>query len=87
MNTRKTILALASLAAALLLASGIALAAVPGSSAAGETGPKTTSTKAADASLDGALKKLVARHGGPPGVIAVVQRGPHRQVHAFAFVT
>ena len=26
---------------------------------------------------------LVARHGGPPGVIAVIQRGQHREVHTF----
>ncbi|HEX5848183.1 MAG TPA: serine hydrolase domain-containing protein [Rubrobacter sp.] len=80
---RKTVLSLASLAAALLLASGIALAAVPGGSAAGEKGAGPTNTIAADAALDGALKSLVARHGGPPGAIAVVQRGKHREVHAF----
>jgi D-alanyl-D-alanine carboxypeptidase len=28
-------------------------------------------------------RKLVARHGGPPGVIAVIQRGQHREVHTF----
>jgi D-alanyl-D-alanine carboxypeptidase len=33
--------------------------------------------------LDASLKALVARRGGPPGVIAVVQRGHHREVHAF----
>jgi D-alanyl-D-alanine carboxypeptidase len=80
---RKTVLLLVSLATALLVASGIALAATPSGDAAGEMGAKTTSTKAADAALDGALKGLVARHGGPPGVIAVVQRGQHREVHAF----
>ena len=37
----------------------------------------------ADAKLDRALKKLVAMRGGPPGVIAVVQRGSHREVHTF----
>jgi hypothetical protein len=31
--------------------------------------------KGADAALDRALKELVAMEGGPPGVIAVVQRG------------
>jgi D-alanyl-D-alanine carboxypeptidase len=80
---RKTVLLLASLATALLVASGIALAATPGGDAAGKTEAKTTSTKAADAALDGALKGLVARHGGPQGAIAVVQRGQHRKVHAF----
>lgn len=80
---RKTVLLLASLATALLVASGIALAATPSGDAAGEMGAKTTSPRAADAALDGALKRLVARHGGPPGVIAIVQRGKHREVHAF----
>jgi D-alanyl-D-alanine carboxypeptidase len=39
--------------------------------------------KGADAALDRALKDLVAMEGGPPGVIAVVQRGQHREVHTF----
>jgi D-alanyl-D-alanine carboxypeptidase len=37
----------------------------------------------ADAALDRALQELVAMDGGPPGVIAVVQRGRHRKVHTF----
>src|SRR5215204_240384 len=37
----------------------------------------------ADAALDRALKDLVAMEGGPPGVIAVIQRGQHREVHTF----
>jgi D-alanyl-D-alanine carboxypeptidase len=37
----------------------------------------------ADAALDRALKELVAMEGGPPGVIAVIQRGQHREVHTF----
>src|SRR5437868_11383341 len=37
----------------------------------------------ADVALDLALKKLVAMPGGPPGVIAVVQRGDDRRVHRF----
>jgi D-alanyl-D-alanine carboxypeptidase len=37
-----------------------------------------------DAALDRALEKLVAMPGGPPGAIAVVQRGDdQREVHAF----
>src|SRR5829696_68280 len=40
-------------------------------------------SKGADAALDRALKELVAMEGGPPGVIAVVQRGQHREVHTF----
>jgi D-alanyl-D-alanine carboxypeptidase len=39
--------------------------------------------KGADAALDRALKELVAMEGGPPGVIAVIQRGQHREVHTF----
>jgi D-alanyl-D-alanine carboxypeptidase len=39
--------------------------------------------KGADAALDRALEELVAMQGGPPGVIAVVQRGQHREVHTF----
>jgi hypothetical protein len=41
----------------------------------------------ADAALDRALKELVAMDGGPPGVIAVVQRGQSREVHSFGSVT
>jgi D-alanyl-D-alanine carboxypeptidase len=40
-------------------------------------------TNGADAALDRALKELVAMEGGPPGVIAVIQRGQHREVHTF----
>jgi D-alanyl-D-alanine carboxypeptidase len=39
--------------------------------------------KGADAALDRALEDLVAMEGGPPGVIAVIQRGKHREVHTF----
>ena len=39
--------------------------------------------KSADAALDRALEDLVAMEGGPPGVIAVVQRGQQRKVHTF----
>ena len=38
----------------------------------------TPPAKAADAALDRALKKLVSMRGGPPGLIAVVQRGESR---------
>src|SRR3712207_7109591 len=36
-----------------------------------------------DVALDRALKELVRMDGGPPGTIAVVQRGQHREVHTF----
>ena len=39
--------------------------------------------RGADAALDRALKELVAMEGGPPGVIAVVQRSQQRKVHTF----
>ncbi|CAA9444400.1 MAG: Beta-lactamase class C-like and penicillin binding proteins (PBPs) superfamily [uncultured Rubrobacteraceae bacterium] len=39
--------------------------------------------KGADAALDRELEELVAMRGGPKGVIAIVQRGQHREVHAF----
>ena len=39
--------------------------------------------KGADAALDRALEELIAMRGGPPGVIAIVQRGPHKEVHSF----
>jgi D-alanyl-D-alanine carboxypeptidase len=39
--------------------------------------------KGADVALDRALEELVAMEGGPPGVIAVIQRGQHREVHTF----
>jgi CubicO group peptidase (beta-lactamase class C family) len=41
--------------------------------------------KGADAALDRAFEDLVAMEKGPPGVIAVVQRGQHRKVHTFGF--
>ncbi|MDN5937682.1 MAG: beta-lactamase family protein, partial [Salinisphaera sp.] len=43
----------------------------------------TMTAKDSDAALDRALKELVAMPGGPPGVIAVVQRGKQRKVHTF----
>ena len=39
--------------------------------------------KGTDAALDRALEELIAMRGGPPGVIAIVQRGPHKEVHSF----
>jgi D-alanyl-D-alanine carboxypeptidase len=35
-----------------------------------------------DRALDRSLKRLVARPDGPPGAIAVIQRGRHREVHS-----
>jgi D-alanyl-D-alanine carboxypeptidase len=81
---RKTALLLASIALALVLGGGVALAAIPAD--AGEGSAEATATAAAngpDARLDRALKELVRMEGGPPGVIAVVQRGDQREVHTF----
>ncbi len=39
------------------------------------------SASAADATLDRALARLVAHADGPPGAIAVVQRGQRKLVH------
>jgi len=44
---------------------------------------KEESKKSADAALDRALEELVAMRGGPPGVIAIVQRGKHLKAHRF----
>jgi hypothetical protein len=56
---RKTALLLASIALAVVLAGGAALAA-----SAGEE--KSGNEKARDAALDASLKALVAMRGGPP---------------------
>lgn len=79
---RRTVLLLASMVTALLVASGIALAAIPGGDDLGTAGADAI---AADAALDANLEALVAQRGGPPGAIAVVQRGKHTKVHAVGF--
>ena len=75
---RKTAL-LASMAVAIVLAGGASLATTPVGTGEGAL----RGTEGRDAALDPALKELVAMDGGPPGVIAIVQRGPHREVHSF----
>lgn len=74
---RKTVLLLASMAVALMLAGGAALA-VTSTDAGALRGAESR-----DAALDRALEELVALDGGPPGAIAIVQRGQSREVHAF----
>jgi D-alanyl-D-alanine carboxypeptidase len=51
----------------------------------GKEGPTSSAqaAKGADAKLDRALEELVGMRGGPPGVIAIVQRGERRYVHTF----
>ena len=56
------------------LATAVVLAATAGTAAAAPSAPR------ADAALDRALTRLVAMPGGPPGTIAVVQRGARRKV-------
>ena len=80
---RKTILLLTSMAVALAVAGGAALAVTPIGTSAGTDRGALKGAKDPDAKLDRALKRLVAKRGGPPGVIAVVQRGEKREVHAF----
>jgi len=75
---RRSVLLMAAVTIAVLLASGVALAVTPTG-----TPPSGAQEKGRDVALDGALRSLVARHGGPPGVIAVVQRDKHREVHTF----
>ena len=74
---RKTVLLLASMATALMLAGGAALA-VTSTDAGALRGAESR-----DAALDRALEELVALDGGPPGAIAIVQRGQSREVHSF----
>src|ERR671917_1293812 len=81
---RRTVWLLASLSVAVLLASGAALAVTPLVGAGGSADAEAAAAaKGPDAALDRALKDLVATEGGPPGVIAVVQRGEKRHVHTF----
>jgi D-alanyl-D-alanine carboxypeptidase len=81
---RKTVLLLASVSLSVLLASGAALAVTLNGAAAGSArADAATAAKGADAALDRGLKGLVAMEGGPPGAIAIVQRGDHREVHSF----
>jgi D-alanyl-D-alanine carboxypeptidase len=51
------------------------------SAAAAAAGAPAESAGAADATLDRALARLVAHADGPPGAIAVVQRGQQKLVH------
>src|SRR5206468_2581759 len=77
-NYFKVSMALTAMAAAVVMASGLALAVGSVDTSAGDFAAGT-----ADTALDRALKKLIAMPGGPPGVIAIVQRGTIRKVHRF----
>jgi D-alanyl-D-alanine carboxypeptidase len=80
---KRIFLLLASMALAVVPVGGASTS--PEASASASPQPETTATaaKGPDAALDRALKELVAMEGGPPGVIAVVQRGQDREVHTF----
>jgi D-alanyl-D-alanine carboxypeptidase len=81
---KRTVLLLASMSLVAMLACGAALAVVPSAPASGDVDASAAAAaKDRDAALDRALQELVAMPGGPPGVIAVVQRGQHREVHTF----
>jgi D-alanyl-D-alanine carboxypeptidase len=80
---KKVVLLLASVAVAMAVAGGAALAVTPIATTAGTDQGALGGAKDPDAKLDRALKDLVAMEGGPPGVIAVVQRGERREVHTF----
>ena len=77
------------LAAAVTVAVGAGL--LVGAAPAGATSPTAITQREpqvaadvrADRALDRALQELVAMPGGPPGVIAIVQRGDRRQAHTF----
>ena len=62
---------------ALLLVCAVLVSLVPATSASA-AGPAAQ----ADRALDRALRGLVAAKDGPPGAIAVVQRGGDRRVHS-----
>jgi D-alanyl-D-alanine carboxypeptidase len=72
-----------AMAVAMVAVAGVASAQNEQSISVASKSAGAPTAKAADAALDRALKKLVAMRGGPPGVIAVVQRGQHRGVHTF----
>jgi D-alanyl-D-alanine carboxypeptidase len=74
---RKMVSLLVSMGAALVLAGGAALAVISTDAGA------LRGAESRDAALDRALEELVTMDGGPPGVIAIVQRGQSREVHSF----
>src|SRR5919107_4289117 len=80
---RRILLLLGTMGVGLLLASGVALAVTISGGAGSAEADTATVARSPDDALDRALKELVAMEGGPPGVIAVVQRGQHREVHSF----
>lgn len=70
----------------LLLIAAMVLAVAAGAAGAQEQDISVTNelpNEGPEAALDRALEELVAMPGGPPGVIAVVQRGQNREVHSF----
>jgi D-alanyl-D-alanine carboxypeptidase len=80
---RQTFLLLASVLLAIALAGGAAMAVAPVGDEVGAGTDSARGKAGPDAALDRALQELIATRGGPPGVIAVVQRGDKRSVHTF----
>jgi D-alanyl-D-alanine carboxypeptidase len=78
---RRAVLLLTTMLATVLVAGGMTLAVTSTDAASGQG--MLRNAQGRDAALDAALRSLVARRGGPPGAIAVIQRGSHREVHAF----
>jgi D-alanyl-D-alanine carboxypeptidase len=74
---------LATVLVGVLLASGAALAETTPATTAGTDQGALRGADGWDVALDRVLKELVDMRGGPPGVIAVVQRGENREVHTF----
>jgi D-alanyl-D-alanine carboxypeptidase len=65
-----------------LILLGLALLAAATSLTAAQAG---TPARQSDAALDQALQRLVSMRGGPPGVIALVQRGGELRVHTAGY--
>src|SRR3712207_2238639 len=80
---RRNLLLLATVLLGGLLASGAALAETTPATTAGTDQGALSGADGWDVALDRVLKELVDMPGGPPGVIAVVQRGENREVHTF----
>ena len=79
---RRSVLLLAALAKAVLLASGVASAVTPTGTpgVSGREAPQDAQGQ--DAALDAALRRLVAMHGGPPGVFEALRRAEVKAVCA-----
>lgn len=80
---KRTVLLLATMVVALAVAGGAALAVTPAGAPIGTGAEAAGRNEDPNAALERALRDLVEMRGGPPGVIAVIQRGQKREVHTF----